>query len=157
MFAREFMDTQFHTLHPRQDIAEAFTAFQKASEIEKKKIFGMMVTDDEDRLVGMLSMYDVLNYVQPKHAAIFGEMDDLDPTEAYRNRLSTIQSIQVDDIMTTEVVTVRPDTHLMVIAEIMIKKHIRRLPVVEEQSVVGIVYVSDVFYHIMTMFSAERA
>ena len=157
MFARDFMDTQFHTLHPRQNIAEAFAAFQKASEIEKKKIFGMMVTDDEDRLVGMLSMYDVLNYVQPKHAAIFGEMDDLDPSEAYRERLGTIQSICVDDIMTTDVVTVRPDTHLMVIAEIMIKKHIRRLPVVAEQTVVGIVYVSDVFYRIMTMFSAAHA
>ena len=155
MFARDFMDTQFHTLHPQQNIAEAFAAFQKASEREKKKVFGMMVTDDAERLVGMLSMYDVLNYVQPKHAAIFGEMDDVDPTQAYRNRLNTIQSIRVDDIMTTEVVTVRPDTHLMVIAEIMIKKHIRRLPVVDGQTVVGIVYVSDVFYRIMTMFSEE--
>ena len=157
MFARDFMDTQFHTLHPQQNIAEAFSAFQKASQIEKKKIFGMMVTDDEDRLVGMLSMYDVLNYVQPKHAALFGEMDDLDPTQAYRNRLNTIQSILVDDIMTTEVVTVRPDTHLMVIAEIMIKKHIRRLPVVDDQAVLGMVYVSDVFHKIMTMFSADNA
>jgi CBS domain-containing protein len=157
MFARDFMDTQFHTLHPNQNIAEAFSAFQKASGTEEKKIFGMMVTDDDDRLVGMLSMYDVLNYVQPKHVAIFGEMDDLDPTEAYRNRLNTIQSILVDDIMTTDVVTVQPDTHLMVIAEIMIRKHIRRLPVVKDQTVVGIVYVSDVFNRIMTMFSADNA
>ena len=157
MLARDFMDTRFHTLHPQQSIAEAFTAFQKATAAEGKKVFGMMVTDDDDRLVGMLSMYDVLNYVQPKHVAIFGEMDDLDPTEAYRNRLDTIQSILVDDIMTTEVVTVRPDTHLMVIAEIMIKKHIRRLPVVEDQTVLGIVYVSDVFHGIMTMFPAEAS
>ena len=156
MFAGDLMDTQFHTLHPQQSIAEAFAAFQEASEIEKKKVFGMMVTDEKERLVGMLSMYDVLNYVQPKHAGIFGEMDDVDPTQAYRNRLSTIPSIRVDDIMTTEVVTVRPDTHLMVIAEIMIKKHIRRLPVVRDQTVVGIVYVSDVFYRIMTMFAAEN-
>ncbi len=156
MFAGDFMDTQFHTLHPQQSIAEAFAAFQKASAIEKKKVFGMMVTDDEARLVGMLSMYDVLNYVQPKHVAIFGEMDDVDPTQAYRNRLGTIQSIRVDDIMTTDVVTVGPDTHLMVIAEIMIKKHIRRLPVIDDQTVVGIVYVSDVFHRIMTMFSAEK-
>ncbi|MDJ0668520.1 MAG: CBS domain-containing protein, partial [Desulfobacterales bacterium] len=155
MFARDFMDTRFHTLHPQQNIAEAFSAFQKASQIEGKKVFGMMVTDEEDRLVGMLSMYDVLNYVQPKHVAIFGEMDDLDPTEAYRNRMSTIQSIRVDDIMTTDVVTVRPDTHLMVIAEIMIKKHIRRLPVVEDETVLGIVYVSNVFHRIMTMFKEK--
>ena len=157
MLARDFMDTQFHTLHPQQNIAEAVSAFQKASESEEKKIFGMMVTDDEDRLVGMLSMYDVLNYVQPKNVAILGEMEDLDPAQVYSNRLKTIRSILVDDIMTTTVVTVQPDTHLMVIAEIMIKKHIRRLPVVKDQTVVGIVYVSDVFYWMMTIFTSNDA
>ena len=157
MLAKDFMDTQFHTLHPQQNIAEAVSAFQKASESEKNKIFGMMVTDDQDRLVGMLSMYDILNYVQPKHVAILGEMEDLDPAQVYSNRLKTIRSILVDDIMTTTVVTVRPDTHLMVIAEIMIKKHIRRLPVVKNQTVVGIVYVSDVFYWLMTMFTSNDA
>ena len=157
MFAKDIMDTRFHALHPQQSIAEAVSAFEAASTSEKKKIFGMMVTDDDDKLVGMLSMYDILNYIQPKHVAILGEMDDLDPQQAYRNRLQTIRSIRVDDIMTTEVVTVQPDTHLMVIAEIMIKKHIRRLPVVKAQAVVGIVYVSDVFYHLMNLFSAEDA
>lgn len=156
MFARNFMDTRFHTLHPQQSIAEAVAAFQTASANEGKKIFGMMVTDDDDRLVGMLSMYDVLNYVQPKHVAIFGEMEDLDPAQAYKNRLDTIRSIRVNDIMTTDVVTVQPDTHLMVIADIMIRKHIRRLPVVRNQAVEGIVYVSDVFYRIMTLFSAVK-
>lgn len=155
MFARDFMDTRFHTLHPQQSIAEAVSAFQKASKSEGKKIFGMMVTDDKDRLIGMLSMYDILNYVQPKHVTIFGEMEDLDPAQVYRNRMRTIRTILVDDIMTTDVVTVRPDTHLMVIAEIMIKKHIRRLPVVEDRTVVGIVYVSDVFYQLMTLFSSD--
>ncbi|MGD8213026.1 MAG: CBS domain-containing protein [Desulfobacterales bacterium] len=155
MFAKDLMDLQFHTLHPRQNIAEAVSAFQMASESEKKKIFGMMVTDDNDLLVGMLSMYDILNYVQPKHGSILGEMEDLDFSQAYRGRLKNIRSIFVDDIMTTEVVTVGPDTHLMVIADIMIKKHIRRLPVVNNQKVLGIVYVSHVFYQVMTIFSSD--
>jgi CBS domain-containing protein len=114
-----------------------------------------MVTDDNDLLVGMLSMYDILNYVQPKHGSILGEMEDLDFSQAYRGRLKNIRSIFVDDIMTTEVVTVGPDTHLMVIADIMIKKHIRRLPVVNNQKVLGIVYVSHVFYQVMTIFSSD--
>jgi len=155
MIARDVMDTRFHTLEPQQSIAEAVAAFKTASEKEKKKIFGMMVTDQQGQLVGMLSMYDVLNYVQPKHASIIGEMDDIDPAEVYRSRLATTGSIRVDDIMTTEVVTVRPETHLMVIAESMIKRHIRRLPVVDDGTVVGIVYVSDVFYRMMDIFPLE--
>jgi CBS domain-containing protein len=63
-----------------------------------------------------------------------------------------VKSILVGDIMTAEVVTISPDTHLMVIADIMIKKHIRRLPVVDDREVVGIVYVSDVFHHLLEQF-----
>ena len=32
--------------------------------------------------------------------------------------------------------------------DIMIKKHIRRLPVLEDQKIFGIVYLSDLFYHL---------
>jgi CBS domain-containing protein len=31
----------------------------------------------------------------------------------------------------------------------MIKKHVRRLPVVEGQKIIGIVYISDLFNHLL--------
>jgi CBS domain-containing protein len=34
----------------------------------------------------------------------------------------------------------------------MIKRHIRRLPVVDGTEVVGIVYISDLFYHLLKKF-----
>ena len=152
MIARDIMQTIFHTLSPDDTIAEAVKCFQSASASEKKKIFGLMVTDDSDHLVGMLSMYDILLFIQPKHIQIWGEMDDLDPSVLYDERLELVKSILVGDIMTAEVVTIAADTHLMVIADIMIKKHIRRLPVVDGQEVIGIVYVSDVFHHLLEKF-----
>jgi CBS domain-containing protein len=123
MIASEIMQTRFHTLSPRNTIAEAVRHFQTATEDEQKKVFGLMVTDENDHLVGMLSMYDILLFIQPKHAHIWGEMEDLDPSDFYDERLERVKSILVGDIMTPEVVTISPDTHLMVIADIMIKKH----------------------------------
>ena len=152
MIAREIMQTRFHTLSPHDTIAEAVKHFQMAIEDERKKIFGLMVTDESDRLVGLLSMYDILLFIQPKHAHIWGEMEDIDPSELYDDRLDKVKSIRVGDIMTTEVVTITPDAHLMVIADIMIKKHIRRLPVVDGREIVGIVFVSDVFQHLLRKF-----
>jgi CBS domain-containing protein len=149
MLARDIMQTGFHSLSPGNTIAEAVQCFQKAGESEKKKVFGLMVTDHRDHLVGMLSMYDILLFIQPKHIQIWGEMEDLDPSILYDERLEQVKSVLVGDIMTAEVVTITPDTHLMVIADMMIKKHIRRLPVVDGQEVVGIVYVSDVFHHLL--------
>ena len=152
MIAQDIMQTNFHTLRPGNTIAEAVNLFKVASESKGPKIFGLMVTDEKDHLVGMLSMYDILIFIQPKHTHIWGEIEDIDPTGLFDESLERVKSILVSDIMTTEVITIRPDTHLMVIADIMIKKHIRRLPVTEGREVVGIVYVSDVFYQLLNKF-----
>ena len=152
MIARDIMQVRFQTLFPRDTIAEAVKKFHTAIELEQKKVFGLMVIDEGDHLVGMLSMYDILLFIQPKHAHIWGEMEDIDPSQLYDERLERVKSILVGDIMTPEVITITPDTHLMVIADMMIKKHIRRLPVVDGQDVVGIVYVSDVFHQLLKKF-----
>ncbi len=59
--AQDVMTTRFHTLKPGISIAEAVVLFKKASQEEQQKVFGMMVTGEDGRLIGMLSMYDILN------------------------------------------------------------------------------------------------
>lgn len=152
MFARDVMDTSFHCLKPDQTILEAVQFLREASEAEGKKIFGMMVTDDQDRLVGMLSMFDILLFVKPKHIEIFGEMDDISLEVLFAGSLEQVKKIRVEDIMTTELVTINADTHLIVIVDTMIRKHVRRLPVVDAGSVVGIVYRSQIFDTVMAQF-----
>jgi CBS domain-containing protein len=39
------------------------------------------------------------------------------------------------------------------ILDIMIKKHVRRLPVLDNGKIVGIVYISDLFYNILDRFT----
>lgn len=152
MRARDIMDTRFHTLRPHQSVAEAVKLFRTAGAEEGKKIFGLMVTDERERLVGMLSMYDILLFIRPKHAAVWGEIEDLRREEVFEELLDRVKSVRVEDLMTTDVVTITPDTHAMVIADMMIRRHIRRLPVVESGEVVGIVYISDLFYQLLQKF-----
>ncbi len=147
--AKDVMSTNFHTLHPDITINEAVKMFKRASEEEKQHVFGMMVTDNEGRLVGMLAMYDILLFIRPKHIHIWGMMDDIDIAGLIENTCERAKSILVSDIMTTDLTTVAPDTHLMMILDIMIKKHIRRIPVLEAGKAVGIVYISNFFYHLL--------
>jgi CBS domain-containing protein len=149
MFAKQVMDTKFHFLHPEQSVVEAIRLFKTAGKKEGKKIFGMMVIDDDDRLVGMLSMFDILLYIQPKHIGILGEMDDIFPEPLFENLLSRVKKIRVEDLMSTTLVSVKPDTHLLVVMDTMTRKHVRRLPVVENDRVIGIVYRSDLFNFMM--------
>lgn len=143
--AREVMDTHFYTLRPRTPVAEAVKIFRKAGRELNHPVFGMMVVDDEGKLVGMASMYDILLLTRPKHIHIWGEMADIDVTGIIRESCLRAKPILVGDIMTTNVVTVTPDTHLLLIVDIMLKRHIRRLPVLENGEIVGIVYLSSVF------------
>jgi CBS domain-containing protein len=147
--ARDIMVTRFATLHPQTSLAEAVKIFDEASRDQKQQVFGIIVTDDDGRLIGMISMYDILLLMRPKHIHIWGEMRDIDVRGFVDETCRRSKSILVGDIMSTDVVTVSPDTHLLMIVDIMLKKHIRRLPVVEDGKVVGIVYISKVFSFLM--------
>ena len=147
--AKDVMTTNFHTLQPDIHITEAVKRFKKASEIEQKKVFGMMVTDEDGRLIGMLSMYDILLFMRPKHIHIWGMMEDIDTEGLIDRACEKAKTILVGDIMTTDLITVSKDTHLMMVLDIMIKKHIRRIPVLEEEKAIGIVYISNLFYHLL--------
>ena len=109
----------------------------------------MMVTDDADRLIGLLSMYDILLIIRPKHIHVWGTMDDIDISGLVENACLRPRSILVGDIMSTDLISVTPDTHLMILRDLMIQKHVRRIPVLENDTILGIVYISDLFYHLL--------
>lgn len=147
--AKDIMTPRFHTLVPEMPISEAVKRFKQATEAEGRKIFGMLVTDGNGRMVGMLSMYDILLFIQPKHVHIWGAMDDVDIVGLVDDACDRAKTILVGDIMTTEIISITPETHILSVLDIMIKKHIRRIPVVRDGRIEGIVYVSDLFYRLV--------
>lgn len=147
--ARDVMVSTFHTLSPKLSIEEAAKLFKTASELEQRRIFGLIVTDQSGRLIGMMSMYDILLFIRPKHVQVWGMMEDINIAGLMEEICSRAKSVLVEDIMTTDLITVTPDTSVMFILDIMITKHIRRIPVVEDGKVEGIVYISDLFFNLI--------
>jgi CBS domain-containing protein len=147
--ARDVMVRTFHTLSPKLSIEEAAKLFKTASELEQRRIFGLIVTDQSGRLIGMMSMYDILLFIRPKHVQVWGMMDDINIAGLMEEICSRAKSVLVEDIMTTDLITVTPDTSVMFILDIMITRHIRRIPVVEDGKVEGIVYISDLFFNLI--------
>ncbi|MGB7912722.1 MAG: CBS domain-containing protein [Desulfobaccales bacterium] len=147
--ARDVMDDCFQTLRPEMSIAEAVKIFRRAGRVSGQKVFGIMVTDASRALVGMLSIYDIFLLLRPKHIRIREEMEDREVSGILEAACRNAQAVMVGDIMTTEVITITPETHLPLIIDIMIKKHVRRLPVLEDGKILGIVYISRVFDHLL--------
>jgi CBS domain-containing protein len=153
LMARDVMDSRFYTLRPEDTVAQAVQALGQAGRESGRTVFGMLVTDAGGRLLGMLSIYDIFLLLRPKHIHIWGEMEDLEVAGILEAACGRAKSMLVGDIMTTQVVTITPETHLLLIIDIMIKRHIRRLPVLENGKIVGMVYFSKVFQHLQGLFS----
>lgn len=151
--ARDIMCSRFHTLTSQTPINQAVKLFKQASKEYGRQIFGMMVINDEGRLAGMLSMYDILLFMRPKHTHIWGMMEDIDISGIIDMSGKKMKSVLVGDIMTPDVITITPQMHILMILDIMIKKHVRRLPVLENEEITGIVYISDLFNSLIDRFA----
>ena len=58
----------------------------------------------------------------------------------------------VRERMTRRPITIPEDTSIDKALQLMRQEKVRRLPVVDGQEVVGIVFVSDVFHHLLRKF-----
>ncbi len=97
---------------------------------------GAMVVIGEDGVAGIVSERDVVRH-----------LNDAGPDLMRR---------QVDEIMSTEVVTCRPDDHIDDLAALMTDNRIRHVPVVDGGRLVGIVSIGDVVKNRMEELQAER-
>ena len=64
------------------------------------------------------------------------------------NQVKSYQYKKVNQVMSTNIITAKTDEHLMTVLDRMIKNKYRRLPVMDNGRAVGIVYISDIFYHL---------
>ncbi len=133
MIIRDLMTTDLITVGPETSLKEAARRMLQAG------ISGLLVTDDE-RLVGIITEADFVSAEagrgKRKRAGLlrFLIRDEGVPSEER----------SVGDVMTTDVMTVSPDAEHVEAARLMHLTGVKRLPVVEEGELVGLVSRSDV-------------
>ena len=109
--------------------------FEVAVKMKELNVGAIPIVDQE-KLVGMITDRDiVIRGVAEKHPG----------------------STKVEDIMSDNLITVSPDTSSNDAAKLMAEKQIRRLPVVEDGKLVGIVSLGDFAIHTLTDDQAKEA
>lgn len=103
------------------------------------------VLDEGGSLVGIVSEKDLL-YASPSPATSLSiyEMHDL------------LSRLKVSELMTTELITVSPDTLLEEAARVMADNKIGGLPVVEAGRLVGIITETDIFKVFLELLGARE-
>lgn len=146
--ARDIVVKDYETISPEASVKEAAKLiFNGKVRTTGYKPFGVMVVDDTGRLLGMVSMFDILYHLRPPFLNY-----EVGSFSIWKGEIEVyvdhFKDLRVEQIMSTPVITVAPDDDLMIVIDLMIKKKYRRIPVVDNGKIVGIVYLSDVFYHL---------
>jgi CBS-domain-containing membrane protein len=156
MKVKDLMVPIYDYLRPDSSLREAVNHLRTAIRGEQKfGVMGLSVIDEKGKLVGMLSMTDILKAVYPSYMSMMnlgeftwdGMLESLSEKAADR---------RVSNLMTSPVVTVQEDDPLMECVDLILRKHVRRMPVLDKTGkMVGMIYLRDIFYAITKAMLAE--
>jgi len=105
-----------------------------------QRLAGVPVVSTDWDLTGYLSERDILQGAVPTFLEIVAHSSFLDNCEGdLVQRLKSIGKQTVSEYMSREPIFVEPAASLMTVADLMLRKKIKRLPVAEEGKLVGII------------------
>lgn len=138
--ARDVMSKDVVTVNPDTSIEEA------AKIMSENKISGLPVVES-GKLVGIISEKDLIMKDKklhfPDYINILGGIIYLESYKKFEEDFKKFIAIKVGELMTRKVVTIKPDTPIDEIASIMSDRDINRLPVLEDDRIIGIVTRAD--------------
>lgn len=134
MKARDVMVAPVITVKPYSSVRDVAKLFVD------RRISAAPVVDDQGKLVGIVSEGDLLHRTEAgtmKHRSAL--LRFLTAGETLATEYIKAHARKVGDVMTKTVVTAAPDTALQDIAMLMERHAIKRVPIVRDGSLVGIV------------------
>jgi CBS domain-containing protein len=108
-----------------------------------KRISGLPVVDEAGHVVGVLTEGDLLRRAETGTAVQGGWLANLFASGAQAGRYVQAHTRRVADLMTPEVVSVAEDTPLSEVVRLMERYRIKRLPVLRDAKLVGLVSRAD--------------
>jgi CBS domain-containing protein len=114
----------------------------KVVELMNKNVVTCNPTEKLSVIVNKLELFNIAGMPVVEKGKLVGIICQSDMLKGLKT--ATMQDLTVKDVMETNVVFVSPTESVVVVARIMVEKHINRIPIVENESVVGIVTRGDI-------------
>lgn len=105
----------------------------------------LMVVDEENNLVGVLSEGDILRTALPDVDEILAEGGSLDTAfNIFLHKGKNLADLPITPIIIHEPIVLNPEDHIAKATTVLIDKQIRLLPVVKDGKLVGTVSRADI-------------
>ena len=139
MYVYEVMETDVQTIHREATFKEIIDL------LVTHKISGTPVIDDDRHLVGILSEKDLLQFLFPTEEEFYTDVEYWKNPHHLMSEAKRIVKMRANDFLTREVITVRPRTKILTACSLLLVHSIRRLPVIDDDKLVGIVTTNNLY------------
>jgi len=136
--AKDMMHRNVVTISPGDSLR------QVAKLMLRHRLWALAVVDKLGKLLGQISDKELIQAALPDFKSLISNLNysvDVEPFEELLNRES---KIKVKQLYTTDHAAVHPDTRIVEVAAMMLLKDLRRVYVVEEGKLVGILRRRDI-------------
>ena len=151
MLARDIMNKYVIIIQEDSSIEET------ARILTENNISGAPVVNKYWKIVGIVTEWDLLHHDTnpraPAFLSILGAFIYIEGIDRYRDDFKKLAATITSEIMTKDLITVSGDVEIEYVAELMVKHGIKRVPVVENDIIIGIISRADI---IKTMASKAK-
>lgn len=142
MLARDIMNRNVIS------VQEDATIEELAGILTENHISGAPVINKEGKMVGIVSDADLIhketNPRTPGFFNILGAIIYVSGVARFREDFKKLAATKTSEIMTPDVITVGGDAEIEEVAALMVDHGIKRIPVLENGAIVGIVGIADI-------------
>ncbi len=139
---RDIMQANVVTVGPQSTVREL------AATLAEHKISGVPVVDDGGKVVGMVSEADVIlqdaGFHFPYYIQFLESVIYLQSVAKFEERFRKAFGTKVEEVMSKDVVEISPDASVHDAATLMADHKVNRLPVVEQDRLIGIITRGDI-------------
>lgn len=121
-------------------------SYREAAEILLRSSRGcLFVLNTLGKLVGVVSEHDLFRVLYPFYSSYYLNPELYTDPEEREGKIEEIQNHPVNSFMTKNVVHAEPDWPVMKAGALMLAKNVRRLPVLEQEVLVGVITRREVY------------
>jgi CBS domain-containing protein len=151
---RNLLTTEFETIGMEDTIHDAV---DKLTHLDRKCLEqgtigtkSLIVEDQDGYFQGLLTMLDILNAIEPPFLRDADHLLGVGWDGLFEEIIHQAENKMVKESMTDaqDIIAVEPDDRLIKVVELMVKHRLRRLPVLDDDKVIGVVRLYDIFHEV---------
>lgn len=150
----EIMKTDVYTVSDEATIKEVLQM------LVESKTSGLPIVNAKNQVVGFISDGDIMKFIAKQNPRIIDMTSFITvwyDTESFEKKLHDLMELSVMELATTKLISVDTDYDIDEVAKMLGEKKIKKVPVLEDGKLAGVISRSDILRYILGVYLEKEA